>query len=238
MGGRADYEERRNRRIERYNELSAKAEKEADARFYSTANRILQSTPGQPILVGHHSERAHRRLIEKANNDTRKSIELSEKSNYYESKAKSVQNNKAIYNDDPKALDKLKDKLEGLEIQREQIKQREHEQWELSNIGAIIRETKKRIKSLEEQEKIEFIDRDFNGGKIVHNKEINRIQILFDSIPEEDIRDELKHNGFHWSRKEGAWQRLFNEQTIKVTNILMKDVLNNKKIIEEEEEFE
>ena len=35
-------------------------------------------TPGQQILVGHHFEKRHRRLIEKANNDIKKSIELSD----------------------------------------------------------------------------------------------------------------------------------------------------------------
>ena len=57
-------------------------------------------TPGQQILVGHHSEKRHRRLIEKANNDIKKSIELSDKSQYYEDKARSAENNNAIYNDD------------------------------------------------------------------------------------------------------------------------------------------
>ena len=62
MGGRADYEDRRQRRIERYEELSKKANEEAEARSNSSANRILSLTPGQPILIGHHSEKKHRRL--------------------------------------------------------------------------------------------------------------------------------------------------------------------------------
>ena len=52
---------------------------------------------GQPIIVGHYSEKKHRRLIEKANNDIKKSIELSDKSQYYEDKARSAENNNAIY---------------------------------------------------------------------------------------------------------------------------------------------
>lgn len=129
--------------------------------------------------------------------------------------------------------------MEYLERQRELIKEDEnHATWQLQNIGARIRETKRRIARLEKLENIEFSDKEFNGGKIVHNKEINRIQILFDDIPSEEIRNHLKHNAFHWSRKENAWQRLFNEQTIKVTNILFRDVLNRGKEQEDEEEFE
>ncbi len=45
MGGRADYEERKQRRIERYKELSQKAKAESEARSNSTANRILAIAP-------------------------------------------------------------------------------------------------------------------------------------------------------------------------------------------------
>lgn len=239
MGGRADYEERREARKLRYEELSKKAEERSTQYSNSRANRILAMTPGQPIIIGHHSERMARRLHEKAWKDIGKSIEENKKSQYYKERAETVENSKVIYNDDPNAIQKFKKKLEYLEEQKELIKQdEEHTSWQLQNIGARIRETKRRIARLEKLEKIEFEDREFVGGKIVHNKEINRIQILFDEIPNEETRSVLKHRGFHWSRREGAWQREFNEQTIKVTNILLKDVLDKQQDIEEEEEFE
>lgn len=240
MGGRADYEERRQRRIERYRIVSQKAKKNAEARSNSRANRILMMTPGQPILIGHHSEKKARALHKQAEYDIRKSIELDKKSSYYESKAINAEKNNVIYNDDPQAIEKLKDKLERLENQRASIKAREHETWELTNIGANIRETKLRIKRLEEQETLTFPDIEFKGGKAIHNKEINRIQLLFDDKPNEKIRNLLKNNGFHWSKKESAWQREFNKRTIYATNFLIKDVLNNEntKENEEGEEFE
>lgn len=226
MGGRADYEERKQRRIERYKIVSKKAKEESEARSNSTANRILMMTLGQPILTGHHSEKRHRKLIERANNDTKKSIELSKKSHDYEERARHVENSKVIYNDDPNAIQKLKYKLGRLENERASIKAREHETWELTNIGANIRETKMRIKRLEEQENLVFPDVKFKDGKAIHNKEINRIQLIFDGKPSEEVRQKLKHNGFHWSRNEGAWQREFNKRTIYVTNSLIKDVLD------------
>ena len=185
-------------------------------------------------MIGHHSEKKHRRLIEKAHNDIKKSIELSDKSEYYKGKAESVSNSKAIYDDDPMAIQKLRNKLERLENERASIKAREHNTWELTNIGATIRETKKRIKRLEDLESIQFNDVEFKGGKIIRNANINRIQILFDDIPSQDIRQALKSRGFHWSRSEGAWQREFTANAIKTTKILLKDVLNK----ENEEEFE
>ena len=112
----------------------------------------------------------------------------------------------------------------------------EHTSWQLQNIGARIRETKRRIARLEKLNEIEFKDIEFTGGKAIHNKEINRIQLIFNNIPDEEIRTALKTRGFHWSRKEGAWQREFNENTIRATNILIRDVLNKEQ--EQEDEFE
>lgn len=238
MGGRKDFEERKQRRIERYNELSEKAKERSKDYSNSTANRILMMTPGQPILVDHHSAKKAIRLHEKANNDMRRSIEEDKKSEYYKDKVHTVENSKVIYNDDPNALDKLKDKLERLENERKNIKAREHSAWELQNIGANIRNVKLRIKRLEEQEVLEFPDTEFKGGKAIHNKEINRIQLLFDGKPSPDIRNELKHNGFHWSRYEGAWQREFNKRTIFVTKNLIANVLNKEETKQEDEEFE
>lgn len=236
MGGRADYEERKEARKLRYEQLSEKVREKSNQYSESTANRILAMTPGQPIIIGHHSEPKARRLHERAQNDTRRSIEEADKSKYYKQRAESVENSKVIYNDDPNAIEKLKDKLEYLTREKELIKNDEnHSTWQLQNINARIRETKKRIERLEKLEDIVFKDLEFAGGKIIHNKEINRIQILFENIPDEDIRKELKSRGFHWSRRESAWQREFTENAIK-SNILIRDVLNKEQ--EDEEELE
>ena len=83
MGGRADYEERREARKLRYEELSKKAEERSSQYSNSTANRILAMTPGQPIIIGHHSEKKARRLHERAWQDIGKSIEEDKKSKWY-----------------------------------------------------------------------------------------------------------------------------------------------------------
>ena len=238
MGGRADFEERREARKLRYEELSKKAEEKSNQYSNSNANRILMMTPGQPIIIGHHSEKIARRLHDRAWKDIGKSIEEDKKSKYYKDKIKSIESSKVIYNDDPNASEKLKEKLEALENERQQIKEREHSTWELQNIGARIRETKRRIEALGRLENIEFNAIEFIGGKAIHNKELNRIQLYFDNIPDEEVRKELKHRAFKWSRREGAWQREFTENAIKATNILIKDVLNEPIEQEEEEEYE
>lgn len=125
-----------------------------------------------------------------------------------------------------------------MENEKASIKAREHSTWELTNIGATIRETKKRIERLEKLENIEFQEINFENGKVIHNKEINRIQFLFDNIPDEDTRKILKSYGFRWSRYEKAWQRVFNLNCIRATNIIVKEIAEKSKEKEEDEEFE
>ena len=79
--------------------------------------------------------------------------------------------------------------------------------WALSNNSAEIRRLKTRIASLTQQKTIGFVGWEFDGGKVEANTDANRLQIFFDGKPDEATREELKHNGFRWSPKEGAWQR-------------------------------
>lgn len=50
--------------------------------------------------------------------------------------------------------------------------------------------------------------------KAILNRDINRLQLLFETIPDEEIRNLLKSRGFKWSRYEQAWQRLYNKNGI------------------------
>ncbi len=47
----------------------------------------------------------------------------------------------------------------------------------------------------------------YKGAKIVNNFDASRIQLEFDDIPNQAIRDNLKSNGWHFSRNNEVWQR-------------------------------
>lgn len=71
----AQRQERAGQRAERLTQRSGRLEAEADAQF-KRAHDIVATIPmGQPILVGHHSERRHRRDLEKSNRADRKGLE-------------------------------------------------------------------------------------------------------------------------------------------------------------------
>jgi|WetSurMetagenome_2_1015567.scaffolds.fasta_scaffold108027_1 hypothetical protein len=117
-----EYEAKRRAKYERFVELAEKAEKESEA-TWQQARLMADVIPmGQPILVGHYSEKSDRNYRARIDSKYRKGYELHQKAAYYASRAESTQDNDAIYSDDPNATDKLSDKIAALEAQQEQYK--------------------------------------------------------------------------------------------------------------------
>ena len=120
--GRTDYEERKDQKIEYFNEKAEKAETEANAQ-HEKARNIGSAIPlGQPILVGHHSEGRHRADIKRIDTAYRKAAEAFDKAEYYNNRADTLENNSAISGDDPEAVNRYKAKLAGLEQGQEEMK--------------------------------------------------------------------------------------------------------------------
>lgn len=120
--GRDDYEDRKAERIE-YMKTKAQAFKQEASLKWDQATKMQEVIPfGQPILVGHHSEkgdRAYRNRIDKTRD---KALELCQKANHYKQKAANAESNRAISSDDPNALEKLREKLAGLEEMQEHMR--------------------------------------------------------------------------------------------------------------------
>ncbi len=90
--------------------------------------------------------------------------------------------------------------------------------WQLSNNSAEIRRIKERIATLTRQQEKGYVGWSFDGGVVEANREANRLQIIFEGKPNEEIRAELKRYGFRWSPNAGAWQRQLNDNAIYATN--------------------
>ena len=115
------YEERQKVRRERYLELAEKARTESSEGWRRVWELIEVIPFGQPIHVGHHSEkgdRAYRVRIEKT---SEKAFRLNEKAEYYEQKAASVGTG-GISSDDPDAIKKLKKEVGHLKDKQERMK--------------------------------------------------------------------------------------------------------------------
>jgi len=242
---KSDFNERKQQRTQRFEELSEKARRESEAAQKTSDNLSQAFWGGQPILVGHHSEKRARKTQEKMHNAMRKSIELDKKADYYARRAESAAKNKAIFSDDPNAIEKLAEKIERLE--KMQVLMREANKlvrkndveglldlgfsekavnqlfrpdfcgrigfadYQLTNNSANIRRLKQRLQDEQKKESLETTEQEINGIKIVENADENRTQIFFPGKPSEEIRSQLKRNGFRWSPNAGAWQRHISE---------------------------
>lgn len=119
---REEYEAKRQARYERLLKAADKAAAESASRT-QTAQQMSMFIPlGQPILVGHHSERKDRNYRERIHNNYRKGFELAKKAEELRSRAASIANNDAIFSDDPDATEKLAEKIERLEKRQELMK--------------------------------------------------------------------------------------------------------------------
>jgi len=98
----------------------------------------------------------------------------------------------------------------------------------LQNNNANMKRVEQRIKELEAKEQSrqdepenEFL---FNGGKVVMNYEADRIQIMHDTKPGQDVITLMKKNGFKWSPFNKAWQRQITANAIYTTKHLINQL--------------
>lgn len=119
---RNNFEERKSKRIQ-FAHQQAEKNKSLAVALHNRASEMASVIPlGQPILIGHHSERKHRNALDKIHNTHGKAFAAEDKANYYESKAESIQNSNLIFSDDPQALQKLKKELQSLQEKHQFMK--------------------------------------------------------------------------------------------------------------------
>lgn len=97
--------------------------------------------------------------------------------------------------------------------------------FELTNNLANINQVKERIETIK---KIKSSDekkyKKVKGLDVVENKELMRIQLKFDSKPDEKTRELLKSNGFKWSPTNSAWQRQLTSNAQRSTNKVLTEL--------------
>lgn len=182
------YQERQDARRERYEELAEKAQKTSES--YAKAGKdMFDVIPfGQPI----HGQR-DRNYRDKAWSKFESSWKEQQKADYYADKANSV-GKAGISSDDANAIAKLAQKYKsGVDsAEKRRI------------IDRVIEIHKNSERAKEATQSDDYKDL---GFAVERNADINRLQLKFDGKPSESVRSILKHNGFRWSPREGAWQR-------------------------------
>lgn len=241
--------EKQEARVERFLQYAENAEKRATAAYNASCAAVENIPLGQPILVGHHSEKKHRRALERSNSAMSRSVHESEKAAYYRKKAEATENNDNIYLGDDDAIERLEQKIADLTATQEQMKATnklmrskksdeekvaglialgfsqcaaennvEHgnyfPSYMLTNNNAKINAAKKqleRAKSLAEKE-----DKEYEAGDLTIEEcySENRVRVYFPGKPDDEMRANLKRNGFRWAPSMGCWQAYINRWTL------------------------
>lgn len=99
--------------------------------------------------------------------------------------------------------------------------QRPMPDFELTSLRGKIKRVQAR---LEELEKLRAGDAPegwkFDGGEVVINTDLNRLQIVLDGRPDDNMKQVLKSRGFRWAPSQGAWQRQLTDNAIYAAKIV------------------
>lgn len=79
--------------------------------------------------------------------------------------------------------------------------------YQLTNNNQNIHRVKNRIEQLKQAKAVDSSEETLKYFKVIRNSELMRLQLIFEDKPNDELRSLLKHNGFKWSPKNGAWQR-------------------------------
>lgn len=116
------YEARRAARVDRL-ESAADRAAAASAAAYERSRQIADRIPlGQPILIGHHSERGHRADLRRIHSAMDKSVSESQRARHLQERAEAAAENDAIRTEDPNAHAKLAAKIREAEQLQERMR--------------------------------------------------------------------------------------------------------------------
>jgi hypothetical protein len=219
--------ERLERKIEKRADWAASAADKADAAYQRSQSLVSGIPMGQPILVGHHSERRHRNTLDKSWNALGKSVEMSRLAEHHESKAKNLEAIEQRIADRIAERERMK-KINAmyrkgdaaglaavglnLESLQEKLKtayswcQQPHPAYELQNLGGRIQADKKRLEAIKAQQSRQAEAAATENGVVIKHFGsgiTSYSSVTFAEKPERSILNALRDAQYTWGG--GRW---------------------------------
>lgn len=116
-------QERAKAKAARYSQWSESASNKSTKKWEESHEGRDFLALGEPIKIGHHSEKRHRALIERNHNRMRKAVELSERAESHQSKAEYWDSKESEINlSMPESIEYFEYKLEEVKLEKARIK--------------------------------------------------------------------------------------------------------------------
>lgn len=201
------YEEKKQARKARLEARIARLDAFAKGKDLSLYGEEKSGIPmGQPILVGHHSEKRHRKHLERIERLVRAGYDASAKADRLRERLANEYTGIQVDNPDAKQL--ILDKIKGLEDLIKSTKDSgNYSSWQITNRQAEIRRLKKRLIELDRIEESRF--EPFYVGLILVELKDGQIQVEFQGRPSDEMISKLKSSplALKWSRYSKRWVR-------------------------------
>lgn len=224
-------QERAKRRAEKIEGWKINAQKRSDE-YYSKSKKDSDFLVlAEPIKIGHHSEKRHRKIIEQAQNNTRKWIAESDKADSYQSRIDYWESLESEINlSMPESLDFYSEKLKDDEQEHKQLKEnpelRAHS-YSLTYANKRVKETKKKLelahKLWGEQKKIEVAT-----PKQEKKNPFDNFEGLFFAFNNEQFKEGMEKVGLDPNNKEEIRSIGAGGYVRKDRLEALKEILNNK----------
>lgn len=114
--------ERQTRLAEKNMRRAETARQRAEQAYRASEQATAGIVPGQPILVGHHSEKQHRKALDTSWRKMGESVKESEKAEEYDRRAEASATNDAVFASDADAVELLEKKIAVLERVQDKMK--------------------------------------------------------------------------------------------------------------------
>ncbi|MCF3643220.1 DUF3560 domain-containing protein [Rhizobium sp. TRM95111] len=200
------YEAKLEARRTRMEARAKQASSEAQATYHK-AHKMAEAIPfGQPILVGHHSEKRDRNYRDRIHNTFGKAFDLHNKAKHYAGKAAAVGTG-GISSDDPDAIDKLRAELAKMEAAQEQMKAankaiRTNKTPEAQTVALV-------ALGFKEASAVKLLEKDFAGrvgfpnyALTNNNANMRRIKLRIAELEKRGKREDVERSGSGFTYRE------------------------------------
>ena len=138
--------------------------------------------------------------------------------------------------DNSKFIKLLENDLDFLINYKAKLEQQKSSVNEIKHTNMQIKKVKRRIKELKATDGVQFNEVAFRDGKVIYNEDLDRIQIIFNTLPSQKIVELVQNSGFKWSSYNQVWQRFFNRPSVTATKWILYKIkeLERKEVMQME----